>query len=82
MFEVPADLDAEHRAVLAALPVPMASAGVRCLLALGAKDHTYAQAHRRTALAQPRSAGIRAGRLRRHAALAEARSRELVAEVR
>jgi hypothetical protein len=83
MFEVPADLDAEHRSVLAALPIPLAPAGVRCLRAIGAKDHAYAQAHRHSGLNKPRrGAGSRAVRLLRQAVIAESRSADLLAEAR
>ncbi len=61
----------------------LSAAGARDLRACAARDHAYAQSHRRRGLEErSRSAGGRVARLFRAAALAEARAAELTAEAR
>lgn len=57
--------------------------GVRALRAISAREHAYAQVHRRSSLAErSRAASPRVGRLSRAAALADARAADLAAEAR
>ncbi|GAB3335162.1 hypothetical protein [Marilutibacter aestuarii] len=77
------DLEAQHQAVLAALPIPMVPTCVRAVLRTTARDHIYAEAHRKSGQAQHRLRHNRRGnRLHRTALRTEALAAELLAEVR
>lgn len=85
MFDVTADLaeQHQHQHQLAALPVPMSPTCVRSLLNAAARDHVYAETHRKAGQSQrTRAHQPRADRLTRTALQAEARAADLVAEVR
>lgn len=83
MYQLPADLAAQHAAVLAALPLPLPPAGVRTLRTASARDHAAAEIQRKASRVQySRHCFSRSGRLSRSAALAEARAADLAAQVR
>lgn len=76
-------LERQHAAVLAALPIPMAPACVRSLRKAGAREHIYAESHRKSGAAQgttPRN--VRRSRLTRAGLRAEARACDLAREAR
>lgn len=83
MFDLPHDLADDHAAALAAIPVPMTPACVRSLRTAHAREHIYAEAHRKSGQVQrSRQHNPRADRLTRIALRADARVADLAAEVR
>lgn len=82
MLDTTDTLEAEHAAALAALPVPMSPTCVRSLLNTCAREHVYAEAHRKSGQQHGRRRKPRAGRLIRLALRARARAGDLLAEVR
>ncbi len=83
MYQLPADLAAQHAAVLAALPLPLPPAGVRTLRNASARDHAAAEVQRKASHVQrSRAHNPRSDRLSRSAALVEARATDLAAMVR
>lgn len=77
------ELDRQHAAVLATLPIPLAPACVRGVLHASAREHMYAEAHRKSGAAKghtPRSR--RRCRLTRMGLRAEAAASDLRKEVR
>lgn len=83
MYQLPADLAAQHATVLAALPLPLPPAGVRTLRNASARDHRTAEIQRKAGRAQnSRHCLSRSDRLSRSAALVQARAADLAALVR
>ena len=76
MYQLPADLADQH--------VPLPPAGVRTLHNAAARDHHTAESQRKASQAQGSRAHNprRSDRLKRSAALADARSADLAAEAR
>lgn len=83
MYRLTADIAAQHQHTLDSLPVPVAPACVRSLLNTAAREHVYAEAHRKAGQSQrTRAHQPRSDRLARTALQAEARAADLIAEVR
>lgn len=81
MFDVTPELARQSQHTLDSLPVPMSPVCVRALVNTAAREHVYAEAHRRSGDAHRSQRCPRAVRLKREALRADARGADLMAEV-